>query len=80
MAGFAKTRLIPALGAQGAADLAHRLLTFSVHNALKAKVGPIELCVTPATIAGDNQILAIEFDETVRIWLAKRLCNTKAHQ
>lgn len=46
--GFAKTRLIPALGVQGAADLAHRLLIHCVHQALKAKVGIVELCVTPS--------------------------------
>ncbi len=46
--GFAKTRLIPALGAQGAADLARRLLLSAVQEACSAKLGPVELCVTPA--------------------------------
>lgn len=46
--GFAKTRLIPALGVQGSADLAHRLLIHCVHQALKAKIGIVELCVTPS--------------------------------
>jgi uncharacterized protein len=46
--GFAKTRLIPALGAQGAADLARRMLTHTLSKALAAKVGPVELCVTPS--------------------------------
>lgn len=46
--GFAKTRLIPALGAQGAADLARRLLLRAVQEATSANVGPVELCVTPA--------------------------------
>lgn len=45
--GFAKTRLIPALGAQGAADLARRLLLHCVDQAVKAHVGTVELCVTP---------------------------------
>jgi len=45
--GFAKTRLIPALGAQGAADLARRLLADALVRALTARVGPVELCVTP---------------------------------
>ena len=49
---FAKTRLIPALGAQGAAHLARRLLIHTLSEALAAKVGPVELCVTsPATDA-----------------------------
>jgi rSAM/selenodomain-associated transferase 1 len=46
--GFAKTRLIAALGAQGAADLARRMLAHTVAQALAAAVGPVELCVSPA--------------------------------
>ncbi|PPK53364.1 TIGR04282 family arsenosugar biosynthesis glycosyltransferase [Marinobacter persicus] len=45
--GFAKTRLMPALGARGAADLADRLLRHTFTQALAAKVGPVELCVAP---------------------------------
>lgn len=45
--GLAKTRLIPALGAQGAAELADRLLHHAVTQALAADLGPVELCVTP---------------------------------
>ena len=47
IAGFAKTRLIPALGAAGAANLAQRLLLFTLKNGLEANVGITELCVTP---------------------------------
>ncbi len=47
-AGLAKTRLIPALGAQGAARLAAALLSHAVEQALVSGVGPVELCVTPA--------------------------------
>lgn len=46
-AGFAKTRLIPALGAGGAAALATRLLLHTLREALQADVGPVELCRTP---------------------------------
>ena len=46
-AGFAKTRLIPALGAQGAADLARQMLFSTLRAALQAEVGTVELCVTP---------------------------------
>jgi hypothetical protein len=46
-AGAAKTRLIPALGAQGAAHLARRLLDHTLHEALAAEVGPVELCMSP---------------------------------
>lgn len=48
LAGFAKTRLIPALGQQGAADLAQRLLEHTLHKALTSRVGSVELCVTPS--------------------------------
>ncbi|MBF0161582.1 MAG: TIGR04282 family arsenosugar biosynthesis glycosyltransferase, partial [Magnetococcales bacterium] len=45
--GFAKTRLIPLLGAAAAADLAHRLLNRTLASAIDARLGPVELCVTP---------------------------------
>jgi len=45
--GFAKTRLIPALGAEAAASLAERLLHHALQQALLAHVGPVELCVAP---------------------------------
>ncbi|SMF23278.1 TIGR04282 family arsenosugar biosynthesis glycosyltransferase [Pseudogulbenkiania subflava] len=46
--GLAKTRLIPALNAEGAANLARRMLDSTVDSALAAELGPIELRVTPA--------------------------------
>lgn len=48
VAGLAKTRLIPSLGAQGAAELARRMLSHTLEQAVLADVGPVELCVTPA--------------------------------
>lgn len=48
IAGFAKTRLIPALGDLGAARLAERMLHHTVASALTAGLGPVELCATPA--------------------------------
>ena len=45
--GYAKTRLIPALGAQGAAALAQKMLRHAVSIALNARVGPVELCAAP---------------------------------
>lgn len=47
-AGRAKTRLIPALGAVGSALLAEKLLQQTIVESLAAKVGPVELCVTPS--------------------------------
>ena len=51
VAGVVKTRLIPALGAQGAASLALRLLTHTVTEAIAAGAGPVELCVSPSPTA-----------------------------
>jgi rSAM/selenodomain-associated transferase 1 len=45
--GFSKTRLIPALGAQGAATLAKLLLERMLQAAIASEVGVVELCVTP---------------------------------
>jgi uncharacterized protein len=47
VAGRAKTRLIPALGAEGAAALAARLLDHAMQQAAEAGLGAIELCVAP---------------------------------
>lgn len=47
VAGLAKTRLIPALGAEGAAALAARMLSLAVSEALAAGVGPVTLCGAP---------------------------------
>ncbi len=45
--GLCKTRLIPALGAERAAQLSQRMLDATLASALGASLGPIELCVTP---------------------------------
>lgn len=47
VAGLAKTRLIPALGAAGAAALAERLLEHTVAAGMAAGFGVVELCTTP---------------------------------
>ena len=47
VAGLAKTRLIPALGADGAAQLAERLLHHTLHQVLALPAIHRELCVTP---------------------------------
>lgn len=46
--GFAKTRLISALGQAGAAKLARQMLFNTLREAINAEVGTVELCVTPA--------------------------------
>jgi len=45
--GFAKTRLIPALGTDGAAAFASRLIEHTVATACEAAVGPVTLWATP---------------------------------
>ena len=45
--GHAKTRLAPALGAEGAAALQARLIERTVETAMAAATGPITLWVTP---------------------------------
>ncbi|RIY40375.1 TIGR04282 family arsenosugar biosynthesis glycosyltransferase [Neopusillimonas maritima] len=45
--GFAKTRLIPQLGADGAAQLAIQLLNHTVSVACSTHFEMIELCITP---------------------------------
>jgi len=47
IAGFAKTRLIPMLGADGAARLQERLIWRAVGTACAAAVGPVTLWTTP---------------------------------
>ena len=47
--GQTKTRLIPALGTEGAAELHRRLLHKTVRTALAADIGPVSLWCTPNT-------------------------------
>ncbi len=63
--GFAKTRLIPVLGAQGAAELAKRLLIHTLTTLLDSnKVASVELCVTPP--GGDQAWLDPEIQKLAR--------------
>lgn len=63
LAGFVKTRLIPALGAQGAADLARRMLSHTLAQALAAGTQAVELCMSPAP--SDAAWNSVEFPQTV---------------
>ncbi len=51
--GAAKTRLIPALGADGAARLAADMLARTVAEAIAANLGEPELCVSPSAGSPD---------------------------
>lgn len=57
--GLAKTRLIPALGAEGAADLARHMLMHTLDKAIAANMGIVELCATPASADPVWQTLSI---------------------
>ncbi len=46
-AGRVKTRLIPRLGADGAARLARQMLDHSLQAALGSQLGPVRLCAAP---------------------------------
>jgi len=48
IAGFAKTRLIPSLGANGAADLQRQLIEHTVEVALASNIGPVSLWCAPS--------------------------------
>jgi uncharacterized protein len=48
VAGQAKTRLIPALGPEGAAQLAQRMLNATVRTALESQLGPVMLSAAPS--------------------------------
>jgi len=62
IAGFAKTRLIPALGADGAALLQARLTERAVATACDAAVGPVTVWATPDEGHPGFQALAASFD------------------
>jgi rSAM/selenodomain-associated transferase 1 len=49
VAGQAKTRMIPALGAQGSTGLAQQLLLHAVQQAAQVPWDTLELCVSPDT-------------------------------
>jgi uncharacterized protein len=57
--GFAKTRLIPALGAESAAQLARRMLQHTMQEALRSGADAVELCATPSVQDAGWQNIAI---------------------
>jgi len=59
LAGQAKTRLIPALGPRGAADLAEQMLMRTLVAARKADLGRVELCAEPAVSSPDWRGVAL---------------------
>jgi rSAM/selenodomain-associated transferase 1 len=47
--GQVKTRLIPALGAEGAAQLARRMLAYTLQQATQTGLHAVELCMSPGS-------------------------------
>jgi rSAM/selenodomain-associated transferase 1 len=70
LAGFAKTRLIPVLGAQSAALLQARLIARTVGSACAAAIGPVALWVTP-----DEHHPAVQAIAAERAVALKRQCD-----
>lgn len=64
--GFAKTRLIPALGPDGAAMLQQRLIEHAVATACAAGLGPVTLWTAPDETHPSFQALAAEHPTTLR--------------
>ena len=65
--GRAKTRLIPRLGAEAAAQLHSRLVRHAVETALAAEVGPLELWCAPSVSHPFFRRLAAERGLNLRI-------------
>jgi rSAM/selenodomain-associated transferase 1 len=61
VAGFAKTRLVGALGPEGAAALQARLTARAVETAVQANVGPVTLWAAPDETHPTFQMLAAHF-------------------
>jgi hypothetical protein len=59
---FAKTRLIPALGPDGAANLQRRLTERAVRTAIEARIGPVTLWCAPDVEHESFAALAARFD------------------
>ena len=60
--GQAKTRLIPSLGAEGAASLQRAFLRRTLQTALSARLGPVSLWCAPDCTHADFQQCKIDFD------------------
>ncbi len=66
IAGLSKTRLIPRLGAEAAADLQRWLLSRSVATAVAAATGPVTVWCTPTVAQADFLRCAEQYGVTLR--------------
>lgn len=79
VSGQAKTRLIPALGAHGAAELHARLVQHTLENALSADIGPVTLWCAPDIHHPFFEQCAHEFEITLRTQQGVDLGQRMAH-
>lgn len=85
--GYAKTRLSPVLGDQGAANLAARLLHNAVEQACFAGIGPVEVCCAPdashpcfvALTCVENVTLSVQDQGDLGGRMASALCRSLAN-
>ncbi len=83
VAGLAKTRLIPRLGADGAAQLQARMIERSVRTAVNAQLGPVVLWCSPDTQHSQFQRMAADFPISLQCQpagdLGMRMLSAVAH-
>ncbi|MEZ0223903.1 MAG: TIGR04282 family arsenosugar biosynthesis glycosyltransferase [Alphaproteobacteria bacterium] len=79
VSGQAKTRLIPALGAQGAAELHARLVRHTLESALSADTGPVTLWCAPDIHHPFFEQCAHEFGITLKAQQGDDLGQRMAH-
>jgi rSAM/selenodomain-associated transferase 1 len=77
--GQVKTRLIPALGAQGAADLYRQLLHYTIEQACSAAIGPVELWCAPDKHDDFFRACAAQFDISLHLQQGADLGEKMAH-
>ncbi len=75
VAGAAKTRLIPALGADGAARLARTMLAHALLEAAAAEVGPVELVGDPHPGEWDQPVEGLAISAQHGADLGERIAN-----
>lgn len=84
--GYAKTRLAPLLGDDGAARLAARLLRHAVEQACAAGIGQVEMCCAPdaghpsfaALSQRENVMLSVQGQGDLGQRMASALCRSLA--
>lgn len=79
VAGYAKTRLIPLLGPQGAADLQAKLARRTIETAMKSQTGPVSLWCAPDTTHDLFTSLQREFPISLHVQAGDDLGTRMSH-